>query len=181
MRFSVISILISCFLLLSALFYHSFIGRKRSQILKNYSQRNKDYIFGHIGHSHYIPVNYFYFPAASIPTSAISYHEPIKNDPKLFHDLNIEGPISDAGNEYYDVTSPNYLFDYSENIVKHWQSTLPHGIKPVYNYRHPQIFFNGRMNDPYNPIFKARGFWTDSGHIYGVNGKNFKGLCRISL
>ena len=80
----------------------------------------------------------------------------------LGNNLLIKGPVIDEfdTNEYYDVSFPGDWFDYSSMIVKHWQSTLPEGIQPVYNYRDPQIFFHGRKSNPYNQ-FKRKGYWMD--------------------
>ena len=81
------------------------------------------------------------------------------------NELVIKGPVIDPldGNEYYDVTFPDYWFDFTTNIVQHWQSTLPNGIEPVYNYLHPQIFFHGRSSNPYLQL-REKGLWMDDGY-----------------
>ena len=56
------------------------------------------------------------------------------------------------------------FFDYfhSHLLVKHWQNTLPSGIRSKYSFSNPKIFFHGRTSDPYF-YFKRYGYFADDG------------------
>ena len=188
MKFAIVSLILSCTLFITALFYPAFIGNHKSpqthgyesygedsKIFASHSQNSEiaeyeDYPRKEAKHYATLTLNYFSDPTKTFPAArTISYHEPIKNHEKFFNDLDIMGPVFDAdGHEYYDVTFPAYWFDYSGIIVKHWQSTLPDGILPVYDIHDPQIFFNGRRNNPYDEVWKKKGYWTDGKHYHSL-------------
>ena len=55
------------------------------------------------------------------------------------------------------------VWDYHalNQIVKHWQSTLPLGIRAFYPINSPYIFFHGHARDPYDEM-EQNGYLVDS-------------------
>ena len=153
-----------------ALFYHAFINSNPVPTLRILGKvkQNQDKQIAHnsnqMADAYRLALRALARSERASTPAEISYHEPIVQHPEFFNDLTIKGPVTDAydGNQYYDVTFPGYWFDYSSIILKHWQTNLPDGIQPTYSYLHPQIFFNGRTNNPYNEKWIKKGYWTDS-------------------